>query len=161
MKCHLFLDRCSVSLYGVEKSLITSWVIALFLMRCSVNNLLDLATFCGHTFLNFSVVFTFKSCFWTSYKYNFSMKVGLFTFLLCFYWEHREITAENFLICFLWEFVIALKFWFSHSNSKIKYIFWSLLPRRFNRPGGDVERGQERPRDYSCTASALPQWLWL
>lgn len=162
MKCHLFLDRCSVYLWGAEKSLITSWVIALFLMQCSVNNLLDLTTFCGHTFFNFSVVFTFKSCFWTSYKYNFSMKVGLFTFLLSFYWEHRKITAENFLIWFLWElFVIAPRFWFSLPNSKIKCIFWSLLPRRFNRPEGDLERRPRAASTHSCAASALPPWLLL
>lgn len=145
MKCHLFLDRCSVSI-------ITSWVIALFLMQCSVNNLLDLAAFCGQTFFHFSVVFTFRSCFWTSYRYNFSMKVGLFTFLLSFYWEHREIIAENFLIWFLWElFVIAPRFCFSLPNSKIKHIFWSLLARRFNRPEDDLER---RPREASGRTAA-------
>lgn len=40
-----------------------SWVVALFLMHCSVN-LLDLATLGEHRFFNFSVIlFAFKNCF--------------------------------------------------------------------------------------------------
>lgn len=50
MKCHLLLDRSALSSYEVKKSLMTSWIIALFLLRCSVNNLLDLATFVGIKF---------------------------------------------------------------------------------------------------------------
>lgn len=50
MKCQLLLDRSALSSYEVEKSLMTSWVIAFFLMQCSVNNLLDLATFVGMNF---------------------------------------------------------------------------------------------------------------
>ena len=44
--------------------MVISWVIALFLMQYSINNLLDVVTLGEHKFLNFSIrSFAFKNCF--------------------------------------------------------------------------------------------------
>lgn len=65
MKYHLLLDRLILPSCGSGEIVNgISWVIALFLMQYSVNNLLDVATLGEHRFLNFSVKsFAFKNCF--------------------------------------------------------------------------------------------------
>lgn len=57
MRYHLLLDRLVLSSCGNGDIVHwVCWVIALFLMQCSVNNLSDLATFGEHRFFNFSVI---------------------------------------------------------------------------------------------------------
>lgn len=65
MRYHLLLDRLVLPSYGSGGIVHgISWVIALFLMQHSVNNLSDLATLGEHRFFNFSVIlFAFKNCF--------------------------------------------------------------------------------------------------
>lgn len=57
MKYHLLLDRLVLSNCGNGEIVHwVSWVIALLLIQCSVNNLSDLATLDEHRFFNFSVM---------------------------------------------------------------------------------------------------------
>lgn len=57
MRYHLLLDRLVLSSWGNGEIVHwVSWIIALFLMQYSVNNLADLATLGEHRFFNFSVI---------------------------------------------------------------------------------------------------------
>lgn len=105
MKYHLLLDRLVLPSYGSGKIINgISWVIALFLMEYSVNNLLDLAILGEHRFFSTSGLhcLLLKTAFGWSCKYNFSMKkLGLFTFFLSFVMRtlrnyHREFLFGYF-----------------------------------------------------------------
>lgn len=88
MKYHLLLDRLILPSCGSGKIVSgLSWVIALFLMQYSANNLLDVATLGERRFFSISVLhcLLLKTAFEWGCKYNFSMKkFGLFTFFLSF-----------------------------------------------------------------------------